>query len=553
MLRKVSVGAADRNAMRSRASRYSGTLLTSILAGAGGKVARTRMLGVARATRPTTWLPLVTDTHVARSTDRILALPERARQKPWVPFAAVMALGTVVILAGLGRSSFFIDEIFSWNASNQGWSGIVDAVQQQEVTPPLYYVILWGWIGLTGAESELALRLPSAFAGIALVGAVAWLGTTVGGRRAGVVAGLLAALSPLALQYAQEVRAYVFVMLAVTVAAAATIRLAQEPERRRWLVIACTSAGPRRPPALHGRARPLPAQPVAADAEAAAAGQAPRRRRGGGAAVRRAAAAALHPARRRPPQRRGQRLREDHARRAAAAVRTPFDGRALEGMSITYELGLLALVDAVALLAFADRFRHLRTRWMLVGACVLPLVAIVFVSCFLQPLAITRYTAVAAPFMLVVIAVVALRVQRGLGVPILALSLIAGVLGVAAMQTGRRPVARRALGDGGHRRPHAPGRRRRRPREHGLQRGDELLRPRAAARAGAEGLLLQRRGVRRPRGPPRDRARQARLRRLLAARRPRRAAGRRGDRGGRSASWEQYGGAYPVQLHVSCR
>ena len=34
------------------------------------------------------------------------------------------------------------------------------------------------------------------------------------------------------------------------------------------------------------------------------------------------------------------------------------------------------LHDAVALIAFADRFRRLKARWLLVGASVLPLVAL---------------------------------------------------------------------------------------------------------------------------------------------------------------------------------
>ena len=138
----------------------------------------------------------VTETRVARSSDRILALPERVNRRPLGPYAAVMALGALIILAGLGHSSLFIDETFSWNASNNGIQGIVDAVQQAEVTPPLYYVILHGWIGLTGAESEWALRLPSALAGIALIGAVAWLATLVADRRAGILAGLLDRAQP---------------------------------------------------------------------------------------------------------------------------------------------------------------------------------------------------------------------------------------------------------------------------------------------------------------------------------------------------------------------
>ncbi|MEA2126102.1 MAG: mannosyltransferase, partial [Solirubrobacteraceae bacterium] len=183
----------------------------------------------------------VSDTRVARSADRILALPGHARRRPRAALAVVLGLAAVVYLASLGRSSMFIDEVFSWNASRHGLSGVGTAVRGAEVTPPLYYVLLHFWMALTGASGEVALRLPSALAGVGFVGAVAWLGTAVSDRRAGLTAGALAALTPLTFQYAQEVRAYIFVMLAVTVTAAAVVRLSQEPERRRWLVIAATA------------------------------------------------------------------------------------------------------------------------------------------------------------------------------------------------------------------------------------------------------------------------------------------------------------------------
>ena len=394
---------------------------------------------------------VVRDTRVARSSDRVLALPERVRERPWLPYAAVLALGAVVIFAGLGRSSFFIDEIFSWNASAHGLSGIGDAVQQAEVTPPLYYLILHGWITLTGAESEFMLRMPSALAGVGLVAAVAWLGTIVAGRRAGVIAGALAALSPLALQYAQEVRAYVFVMLAVTIAGAAVVKLAHEPQRRRWLALAIGASVIA--VLLHYTAA-LVLFPLWVWLQ---------RERQVPMVARLAVGAALAlPFLALIPLLLSQLGAGHHNAEANAYARitplgllrlfaTPFDGRALDGIALSYQLGLLAMVDAVALLAFADRFRHLRTRWLLVGACVLPLVAVLIVSCFLQPLAVTRYTAVAAPFMLVAIAVVALRVPRAIGVGLLACAFAAGAIGVGAANTesGQWPDVRSAMEDVG--------------------------------------------------------------------------------------------------------
>ncbi len=389
----------------------------------------------------------VSETRAARSTNRVLALPEKARQRPRLALAMVMGFAAVVILTGLGRSSLFIDEIFSWNASSHGLHGVAQAVHKSEVTPPLYYVILHLWITLTGAESEAALRLPSALAGIAFVGAVMWLGILVADRRAAVVAGILAALSPLTLLYAQEVRAYIFVMLAVTVAAAAVVKLSQQPDRRRWLALAVTASAVA--VLLHYTAVlvlfPLSLWIL-------------RESQVGLKARLAIGAAGLIPFVALIPLMLVQMGAGHHSVAADAYAKitpvgllrlagTPFDGRALDGMTASYELGFVALVDAVALLAFADRFRSLRTRWLLVGACVLPVVAIIAVSALAHPLALTRYTAVAVPFMLVAIGVVVVSMPRAIGGGLLALAVIGGALGVGAAQTpsGQWPDTRSAV------------------------------------------------------------------------------------------------------------
>jgi uncharacterized membrane protein len=271
----------------------------------------------------------------------------------------------------------------------------------------------------------------------------------VSDRRAGLTAGALAALTPLTFQYAQEVRAYIFVMLAVTVTAAAVVRLSQEPERRRWLVIAATAGAVSI--LLHYTAA-LVLAPVAIWLLRER--QVPLRSRLAVTAAFALPLLALLPLL-------ATQLGAGHHDNTVDAyaritstgllrlVATPFDGRAFEGMAISYELGFLALVDAVALLALADRFRHVSTRWLLVGACVVPVVAVVAVSATVNPFAITRYTAVATPFMLVTLALVAWRVPRTLGVGLLAMSVVAGVIGLAAAQTasGQWPDLRAAMHD----------------------------------------------------------------------------------------------------------
>ncbi|MBC7223368.1 MAG: glycosyltransferase family 39 protein, partial [Anaerolineae bacterium] len=82
-----------------------------------------------------------------------------------------------------------------------------------DIQPPLYYYAVWLWVRLAGT-GEFALRFPSVLAGMLAVPCLAWVGRRVAGsRRAGLVAGLLVAVSPLHLWYAQEARNYTWVTL----------------------------------------------------------------------------------------------------------------------------------------------------------------------------------------------------------------------------------------------------------------------------------------------------------------------------------------------------
>ena len=119
-------------------------------------------------------------------------------------------LGLVTLCAfglrvwGLGAQSLWYDEGFSVDLASQGWRQIL--VGELNL-PPLYHLILGGWVRLAGT-SEFAARYLSALCGVLIValGAV-WAGLFLG-RRAGVLAGLLLAVSPIEVWYAQEARMY---------------------------------------------------------------------------------------------------------------------------------------------------------------------------------------------------------------------------------------------------------------------------------------------------------------------------------------------------------
>jgi mannosyltransferase len=153
-----------------------------------------------------------------------------------------LVLAAVSLLVGLGASSLFIDEVYSWQDAAGSITQVQAHVRADEVAPATYFFALNLWIKLFG-DAEWVMRLPSALAAIALVAAIAWLARRAAGREAAALAAGLAAVSPLVLQYGQQARGYVFAMLAVTVAAALALEFARAaPVRRRRLYVATLAA-----------------------------------------------------------------------------------------------------------------------------------------------------------------------------------------------------------------------------------------------------------------------------------------------------------------------
>ena len=368
------------------------------------------------------------------------------REPPLALFGGIVALAAVLFLVDLGRSSFFIDEIFSYNVSAHSLADVHDGVLFGEVTPPLYYYLLYGWIRIAGAHSEAVLRLPSAFAGIAFVAATAWAGTVIGGRRAGLVAGVLAALSPLTLQYAQEVRSYIFAMLAVALAVGSAVRLAQRPSSVRWLVAAMAASALA---LAFNYTAGFVTFPLALWLLLQRQVALPRR-----LAV---AAATVLPILVFAPLLMDQMAAGHHSGTDAYAritslglvrlVGTPFDGRSQVGVTAGLEIGLFAVVDAVALLALSERLRFVRGRWALVMGSALPVAFVILYSAFVHPSALTRYTAAAAPVMLVALGVVITHTDRLVATLLAAAALFGCCVGLVAskLPTGQFPDSRQAL------------------------------------------------------------------------------------------------------------
>ncbi len=103
---------------------------------------------------------------------------------------------------------------------DEGWSvwfgvsSLPDMLERTalDIHPPLYYALLHGWIAIAG-DGEFALRMLSVLTGVALVAMVYPLARALLGDLPARLALLFAAISPLQVFYAQEIRMYGLVTL----------------------------------------------------------------------------------------------------------------------------------------------------------------------------------------------------------------------------------------------------------------------------------------------------------------------------------------------------
>jgi mannosyltransferase len=169
-------------------------------------------------------------------------VPAAGRLPGWWPLAALTLLAAVLRLSTLDLQSFWYDEAFTpVHVLHTSLSATLRAVSRTENSPPLWYLLEWADSRVLGT-GEVALRLPSALAGIATV-AVAWaIGNELSGRRAAIACAALVAVGPLFVWYSQEARVYGLFVLCAAVAMLCFLRAEREPTQRRMAAFVLSGA-----------------------------------------------------------------------------------------------------------------------------------------------------------------------------------------------------------------------------------------------------------------------------------------------------------------------
>ncbi|MCD6290260.1 MAG: glycosyltransferase family 39 protein [Anaerolineae bacterium] len=194
-------------------------------------------------------MPTHRSTRIAKSWSTALSSP-----------AIAMPIIAGLTLAGLGlriyhasSQSVWLDEAFSIWIARHDVHDLLSWVVKIDQHPPLYYLLLAGWIRLLGWY-EAQARLFSAIWGVLTIPVMYSIGRRLGGLRLGLIAALLLTISPFHVQFAQEMRMYTMLTFwasltlwgLVAVLTAPRAKHLQHPQGQRftaaWLALACGSA-----------------------------------------------------------------------------------------------------------------------------------------------------------------------------------------------------------------------------------------------------------------------------------------------------------------------
>jgi mannosyltransferase len=147
-----------------------------------------------------------------KGTVRVRPIPSLSENKTLLALLAIMLLGAVLRLYGLGFQSLWGEELASWDFSTRETISQVIGGVRSDSDPPLYFLILRFAQWIFG-DSEWALRLPSALAGWLCIPAIYLLGKRIYSEREGLIAALFLAVLWAPIYYSQEARSYSMLIL----------------------------------------------------------------------------------------------------------------------------------------------------------------------------------------------------------------------------------------------------------------------------------------------------------------------------------------------------
>lgn len=150
----------------------------------------------------------------------------------------IILVALVFRLIGITREPFWIDEVISVEMSSGNVQNIFNTFKRaaQSIHPPAYYLGLRMWRNLLGSSEAILHGYSMLWSILGLVAVVLLASDVSGRRRIGLMAGLLVAVNPLDIYYAQETRMYAQVAALGTLSSWFLWRWISSEERRNFFL-----------------------------------------------------------------------------------------------------------------------------------------------------------------------------------------------------------------------------------------------------------------------------------------------------------------------------
>ena len=154
---------------------------------------------------------------------------------------AVVVVGAVLRLGGLGAESLWWDEVLTTYSAREPLSRVIGAVRGHENAPPLYFIVANVWAKAFGM-SDVAMRMPSALLGVASIVVIYRLAAEMFDRPIGLTAAALLAVSPIHIAYSQEARQYSLMVFLLIVCTWAFVRMMRNGSGASQIAYVVTAA-----------------------------------------------------------------------------------------------------------------------------------------------------------------------------------------------------------------------------------------------------------------------------------------------------------------------
>ena len=174
-----------------------------------------------------------------------LSFPAKPKRRTWSLLALLIG---PAVFAGLGTWGLYRQGAYGSDESATRWAAtlplgkLFHVLAHVDAVHGLYYLTIHAWVVF--GRGPIALRLPSLIAAILTTGIITELGRRLtGGLDVGIIAGLLYAINPTVMFYAQTARSYSIVSLVVASATLAFVRALEagregassRVQMRRWV------------------------------------------------------------------------------------------------------------------------------------------------------------------------------------------------------------------------------------------------------------------------------------------------------------------------------